>query len=238
MKVLVHLPEHTNLLIAANQEVDFSTPLLHKGTLETKQIPISQILGFPPDKIFLNLKKFVGEKVQHGDLIAEHKAFLTTKQYMSEFDGVIKEINYQNGSILLEMASDKTDTLNCFFKGEVVSINENELELKVKTSKEFEIEKTDMAAGGKVSYEDETQKVLNEEKIDDKMICASEIKPFDQVKYETLGADGFILLRQLEKPSVVPAIKIKNEKNFKAIQELKLPYCIVNANSTTITFYE
>lgn len=238
MKVVVQLPEHTNLLITANQEVDFNTPLLNKGVLETKQIPIAQILGFPPEKIFLNLKKFVGEKVQKGDLLAEHKAFLTTKQYVSEFDGLIKEINYQNGSIILEMESDETSTVNCFFAGEILSIDDNQLELKVKNAKEFEIEKAEASAGGKVSYEDSTQKVLHEEKIDDKMIFAEEIKPLDQVKYEALGADGFILLKPLGKTSPVPAITLKNEKDFKAIQELKLPYCIVSRNGTTITFYE
>lgn len=238
MKVIVQLPEHTSSLIAANQEVDFSTPLIKKGTLDAKVIPVSQILGFAPDKIFLNLKKFVGEKVNKGDLIAEHKSFMTTKQYVSEFGGVIKEVNYQTGSIVIEVESDKTATFNCFFKGEVVSIDETTLELKVKHAKEFEILRSDMALGGKVSYEDSSLRVLNEEKIDDKIICSEEIKPFDQVKYETLGADGFIVLKNLSKSSGVPVINIKHEKDFKEIQELKLPYCIVNRDSTTITFYE
>ncbi len=238
MKVIVQLPEQSNILITANQEVDFTTPLLKKGAVETKVIPISQILGFPPDKIFLNLKKFVGDKVRKGDLLSEYKSFLTAKQYVSEYDGIIKEINFQTGSIVLEIESAQTKTVYCFFKGEVAEVSENKIQLNVKHAKEFEIEAAKYDFGGEICYDDANQKSINEEGIDDKIICVQEIKPFDQVKYETLGANGLILSKELSKPSSIPSVKIKNEDDFKKIQELKLPYCIVTRDNTTITFYE
>src|SRR3990167_9049048 len=88
-------------LIKVGQEVDFTTPLIKKGAQEEKTIPISSALRISPSKIFLYLKKFVGDEIKQGELVAEKKTLFDKRQYLSEYDGTIKEIDHENGNLIV-----------------------------------------------------------------------------------------------------------------------------------------
>jgi hypothetical protein len=238
MKFPVKIPSGHEVLITIGQQVDFETPLLKKHTTVGSTVPLSNILQFPPEKIFLNLKKFVGEKVKKGDLLAEHKTFFSTKQYISEFEGLIKEVNHQTGTVTIETASENTNTINCFFVGEVTNITEGYLELNVKKYKEYEIHATHYFGGETLYVRDTTTETVTEEQIDNKILCTERIQPYDQVKYETLGVKSFITLEDLNNKSSLPRARVKQKHDLEEILNAQLPYCIIGHDESTIVFYE
>lgn len=237
MKLIVKIPSHKDLLVTIGQTVDFSTPLLKKKAPKTNTVPIASVLGFPPEKIFLQLKKFVGDNIAKGDLIAEYKSFMSTKQYISEDDGVIREVSHESGSVIIETVSEDEDMIYCFFQGTVISIDDDRLELKVKEAKEYEIVQSKKYTGGPVSYQDGTH-ILPEDEVHNTFVCSNDIKPFDMTKLETLGACGFITLNELKRETSLPKLRLNEEHDYKDILKHKFPYCLVGEENKTLYFYE
>src|SRR5690606_3961211 len=105
-----------------------------------------------PDKIFHYLKKVVGDSIKKGDLIAENKSFLSTKQYVSSVEGVIKEIDHITGIIFIELDNGEEEFKYCFFTGEVEAIHDDHIELKVKKAHKVDIQPSDHYIGAPVYY--------------------------------------------------------------------------------------
>ena len=139
MPITFSIPVKERLLIKQGQDVDFTTPLLKKGEQEQKTIPLSELLKISPQKIFLYLKKFVGEEVSRGDLIAEKKGLLDKKQYFSEYDGVLKEIDHEHGNLLITTHVETKRVKNAYFKGRIDEIKKNDVTLAVKEVKKFSL---------------------------------------------------------------------------------------------------
>lgn len=242
MKLIVKVPPNSDLLISPGQTVDFNTPLLRKKSTQAKMVPLANILKFEPDKIFMNLRKLVGEELRPGDLIAEHKTVFATKQYYSEVNGTITEINHMTGSIVIEMVTENDNEMNCFFKGEVVQIAENRIELKVKKYKEFDIFPIKQYFGAEVFYiQPGTTPIITEEDVENKFICAEEIKPFEQVKLEALGAVGMITptddIPSSQKRDLI-TVMLRQVADFHNARELQYPYCLIGDAQNTIFLYE
>lgn len=239
MKLLVKIPSNTDLLITPGQDVDFHTPFIRKKTTLPKTIPVANILRFEPEKIFMNLRKLVGEQLRHGDLVAEHKTVFSTKQYFSEVEGTITEINHMTGSIVIEMESEEQNQLNCFFKGEVITIGDAHLELKVKKYKEFDIKPIKQYFGAETFYiPQNTIPIITEDDVDNRFICAYEVKPFEQAKLEALGAVGLISPPGAPHSPALLDIVIQQAADFNTIMELQHPYCLIGEAQNTIYFYE
>ena len=111
MTISLSLPTNGDILVKAGDEIDFDTPIVnHQGTDEVK-VPIAKLIKVPEAKIFNHLRKFVGEHIKKGDLVAENKTMFLKKQYFSEYDGIIKEVNHAEGAILMQVTSDEKATL-------------------------------------------------------------------------------------------------------------------------------
>ena len=241
MKLLVKVPNNSDLLITTGQEVDFDTPLLRKQSTAAKIVPIANILKFEPEKIFINLRKLVGEQLQPGDLIAEHKTVFSTKQYYSETNGTITEINHMTGSIVIETLTEEQNMMNCFFKGEVTNIAEGRIELKVKKYKEFDIHPIKQYFGAKTFYiQPNTTPIITEEDVEDRMIIAQGIKPFEQVKLEALGAVAIAHSPEEATPTHAALLNVtlRQQADFLTALELQHPHCLIGENQNTIFFYE
>ena len=237
MKLVVKIPPHKELLVSSEQEVDIDSPFLKVNSPKKTSVPIAQSLGISPKKIFLHLKKFVGDSIKPGDLLAEHKTFLSAKQFLSDVEGIITEIDHQTGSIIIEAVSNDADVLNCFFRGTVGEVSPPDiLELRVNQANEYPIFPIKEYIGGAVSYY--TGVHLSEDEIENRLIIAEEIVPYDQIKYETLGARGFITLHELKKKTDIPAIKMKQIDHFEEIIHNRFPYGILGNDHTTMFFYE
>jgi len=238
------------LLIKKEESVSFQTPLYNMQTRESVAIPLAKLLNTEPTKIIQSLKKFVGDQIAKGDVIAESVSFMSKKIYTSEYDGVLKEVNHEEGILIIEAGTDNKDVVNCFFVGEVVDIDEQKgksessqhkatIKLKVKSAKEFELKEVTADFGGEVVYcKDPIKAHLTADEVNHKVVVDEKIPSYEQVKYEALGAKGFVSLDSLPEESTAHFAKLATESAFKKISEEKLPFCLVNKIDNKIFFYE
>lgn len=236
MKVPIKLPEGSEILVQAGQTVDFSSPLLRKKATSITRIPLAEILKFPPEKIFLSLKKLVGDSVKHGDLIAENKGMFATKQYFSSVDGVIREVDHLTGSLNIELQSDDDSIISCFFQGEIDSIGDGFLELKVDKAQKLDTLEHSHYLGGEVYYIADVEKPLTEDEILEKIIVGEALNPLDHTKIETLGAKGFISHEKVTLPGIRQIILARPDDLTHVMKE-QYPFVITGVDNKTIYFY-
>jgi hypothetical protein len=238
MKVPVTFPSGAELLVKAGQMVDFSTPFLKKKGKKSIKIPLSELLHFKPEKIFMVLKKVVGDRIAKGDLLAESKAFLSTKQYMSSVDGLIKEIDHLAGTISIELEGDDDIHTTCFFIGEIDAIHADHLELKVKRAHKLDIKPSSHYLGGEVYYVVDVEKPLTEENVIEKCICGEKINPLDHSKLNALGAKALITNSDPLLQSDIRHFTLQNPGDLEVIMKEHYPFCITGIDGQTIFFYE
>jgi hypothetical protein len=226
------------LLIKTGQKINFGDPLVRKKEEEEIRIPLANILKINPKAIFKSLKKFVGDTVQKGEMLAEHKGMLSTKHYVSEVSGIIKEINHDEGSIVIEAEGDKAETLQAFFTGEIQGIDKGAITLKTQKNKEFPTQEATTTFGGMVLFVDSANiATLNEDDVQNKVVFAEKMMPYDTVKLETLGANGFVVQQSFgeTKPSVGAIVTAID--HWETVKKGTYPYCIISGKHNTIYFY-
>jgi len=236
MILTIDVDDTKDLIIKPGQKVDFDTPLKEKKYPQEIKILIAQFLDIPPQKIFVYLKKVVGEKIKKGELLAEKKGFFSRKKCISQYDGIIKEINHQEGFLLIESHSDIDEVTPAFFKGEIVALESNKIKIKVGHYKSFELKQATDDFGGKIFYLNSSI-VLSEEETIDKIIVSQSISSYGQTKLETLGIKGFVILYPLPEKTFLPWAKLKNITDWQTINDLNFPYCIINKKGGKIYFY-
>ena len=238
MKIPVKIPENSELLIKSGQTVDLETPFHRSKGKKMTRIPLAEILGFKPEKIFMVLKKVVGDTVKKGDLLAEYQAMFSTKQYLSAVAGIIKEIDHNLGTVTLELDSEDSKVTMCFFNGLVDAIMGDHIEVKVKRSQKFDTRETKHYIGGPVYYINEINQPLTEENISKKCIFGVSINTMDQSKLETLGARAFITHINNSQNLNIKQIILQNSDDFEHIQKEQYPFCIMGVDKKSIYFYE
>lgn len=238
MKIPVKIPKNAELLIKSGQTVDFTTPFHRSKGKKITRIPIAEILGFKPEKIFIVLKKGVGDTIKKGDLLAEYQAMFSTKQYLSSVNGIIKEIDHNLGSVTLELDSEDSKITLCFFNGQVDAVMDDHIEVKVKRSHKFDTNESKHYVGGAVYYINDIDKPLTEDNISQKCIFGISINPLDQAKIETLGARAFITSTNNLQNINVKQIILQNSDDFEHIRKEKYPFCIMGVDKKSIYFYE
>lgn len=239
MTITFSFPVKDKLLLKQGQDVDFTTPIVKKGEQEQRVVPLSELLKIPPQKIFLFMKKFVGEEIARGDLLAEKKGVLDKKQYFSEYDGVLKEIDHEKGDLIIESQVKKKQTVNSFFKGKIDSVKKNEITLVVKEMKKFSTKEPTADFGGETLYvEESAMGEITPETVRNKVILADSLKPHIQSKLEVMGAVGFISPQNLNDSTPPAFAKIQSQDDWEQVKKTKLPYCLVDKKSATIYFYQ
>lgn len=238
MKISIKKPSDVTLLVQEGDKVDLSTPFYDKNTYDPVKIPLATILKFPPEKIFMSLHKLVGEAVHKGDILADYKGMLGIREYISEHTGTIAEINHHDGSITINVRSDNTNTISCYFVGQIDEITGDVLTIKVKEGKEYAIDQVSHYFGGQVFYYDETSKSkVTEDTVQNAIIVAESVPTYDQVKMEALGARAFVTIHALLEKTTLPTGRISNVPDYKQITKNTHPYCVIGSDNSTITFY-
>lgn len=238
MHLVFTVDSNSDLMVKKGQKVNFNDPLTTKKSPKEVKIPLSSILKISSDSIFKSLKKFVGDQVKKGELIAEYKGILSTKRYHSEFEGIIKEINHNEGIVIIETLSEENNTKHAFFKGDIININEKEITLEVANFKEYPLEKTTDDFGGETLLIDKD--ILNdisEDIVNGKIIITEKITPYQRVKIEALGGKGFIVLTSEHEEIPHPVAILKQAQDLEKIKKIEFPYCIVSKKNNKIYFY-
>jgi len=235
MTLEIFIPENATCFLKVGNKVDFKELFYEQKQSKDLEIDIAQKLNIPPKKIFKYLKKFVGDTIEKGNIIAQVKSFFSNSKITSPVDGTLKEVNHQNGKIVITCPSDQPDQVIVFFKGEIVEIKKKLVKVKAGQSKDFEIKKSNKSFGGRIVFL-KTQTLTNE-LVENNIIVAQEISPFDQIKLEALGTQGFVTNKPLEEKTSLAFAEIKNwsdaEKNISDYS-----YCLVNKESSRIYFYK
>jgi hypothetical protein len=247
MNITFTFPYNGELLIKEGDKVDFETPLYKQQSREEVIIHLAKMLNTSPNKIFQSLKKFVGEPVHKGEVVAEKSSFVTKKKYLSEYEGIMKEINHNQGTVTLEVDTELESTVYSFFAGEVVELKKSEKEgqklvkvtLKTKHMKQIELKEASALFGGKVVYCKNPEKAqLTEEDVNFHIVVDDSIPSYEQIKYEALGARAFVTLHTLTEQTEAASAKMKNISDYEKLLEKPLPYCIVDKDENVIYFYE
>lgn len=238
MILTIPLPERGKPLIKVGQRVDFNTPLFEEKIQKEVKVYISQKIGVSPKKIFQHLKKLVGDTIQAGDLLAEHKSFISRRHYKSEYTGILKEINHVDGSILIEVSGDDRTMRKAFFSGEVAKVEEGSLQIKVTSANEYEIKNAKDTYGGKTLYVRKESDSLDEESVVGNVVIANSLSEYHQTKVEALGAAGFATLHVLNEITGIPTVLFKQIKDFEDAVKHHLPYCFIDGRTSKIVFYQ
>jgi hypothetical protein len=209
---------------------------MRKKDTNTTRVPLADLLKFQPDKIFMSLKKVVGDEVKKGDLIAEHKGMFSTKQYFSSVDGIIREIDHLTGSLTLELQGDSDSIIACFFQGEVDTIGDGFIELKVNKAQKMDTEEYRHYMGGPVFYIEDSDKLLTEDDVLEKILVGENINVLDHAKIETLGAKGFISKTKIPLNGIHQIVLVNTEDLSQLMKE-QYPFCITGVDNRSIYFY-
>lgn len=237
MNISVTIPSEVKCLINPGQNVDFTTPFLENKFVSEITIPVAKKLNIPSDKIFNFLKKFVGDTVEKGDVLAEKKGLITNSKVLSGTKGVLKEINHNTGDLIISSLTSKSGFISSFFKGEATEIVDHQLKLKVKDSHEFNLKQSNSEFGGEAFYLKDTSKPIFAPQMLNKIMICETITPYLLIKTEALGIKGFITLKSISQDSNLAKAQIKNIDDFNKIFHLNLPYCLINNHYSKIYFY-
>lgn len=237
MIIELPIPKGKKILIKEKDDVNFDTPLVKVINVKSIKIPISQELDIPPKKIFLTLTKNVGDQINLGDIIAKKKSLLSEKKYLSDFAGVLKEIDHDEGSILIEAEDKEGEKINSFFKGKVHKIKDGIIEIEVQAAEKFQLIEASDNFGGEVTIADEQDLNKIKQNISNKVLLIKKIQTYNQLKLEVMGAVGYITIEPLSKQIDIPYARIKNIEDWEKIKKLNLPYCSIIKSQNIVYFY-
>jgi hypothetical protein len=238
MIIKIPLSDTFKILIKENEIVDFDTPLIKKSDKKDLKIHLAQELEINPSKIFISMKKGVGEKINRGDVLAVKKSVFSEKKYSCDFEGIIKEINHEDGSVIITSSNKETKPKNSFFKGLIKKIDDNQIELEVKSFAKYDIRETNDDFGGEIYRIN--KKLVSElkEEVDDKILVTKKIEPYNQVRLEVLGMKGYITLEDLDHPVDIFHASLKKEEDLNSIIKSDYPYCTVIKEDRVIYLYK
>ncbi len=239
MILSIQIPAGSHVKVKAGEIIDFKTPLFEIVSNAEYSIPLAQKLGVSPSRIFHHLKKFVGEEIKKGDLLALKKELFSTKRVTSDYDGKIQEINHTEGTIIITIKGKKTLTYSPI-KGEVAEIKTKEIAIHVKEGKEYELKKASQDFGGEVYYyaNSPAYQLVSSLDVSNKILIAESLSAYVQSKMEALAIIGCVMLAKLPEDSDRPYAQIKRIQELSNIMKNEYPYCYVDSKSSKIFFYK
>jgi len=238
MDVFLPIPPNAKVLVKAGQKIDFETKLFEVLNPKIIKVDLAKKLGVASKNIFSYLKKFIGEKVKKGEVLALKKGFFKTKKIKSEWDGVLKEINHHDGFLLIELEENEGKG-NIFFSpilGEVEKIEKEEIMIKIKKKEEVELKEEAKEIFGAKIFVLEKETEIFAEAVENKLVVAEELNSILQTKVEALGAKGFLTIKKLIKETPLPSFQFKKLNDFEKIK--KNWSCFIDKNSSKMIFYE
>lgn len=240
MLISIPIPESSQCILKVGQSVDFNTPFLKTDVKSEVHVHIANNLNVKSDAIFRHMKKFVGEPITKGEVIALKQGIFSTRKMVSEYDGVLKEIDHVSGDITITTNTNVKDSIKSYFKGEVSEIKKDELRLKVKSGVEFSSKKVSETFGGLVFNLKSDGSNGDPENLDmlGKVVVAENISSYLEAKYEAIGVSGLVMLKTSNESMTLPFALLKKIDDFNKIQKDSHTYCFADKKYSTIYFYD
>ncbi|MCS6956434.1 MAG: acetyl-CoA carboxylase biotin carboxyl carrier protein subunit [Patescibacteria group bacterium] len=239
--MIVHFPllKEAKILVKTGDKIDFNTPLFNINLKKEFIINIAEKLSIRPEKIFSYLKKLVAEKIKKDEVLAEKKSLLSSIIVKSPVSGIIKEINHNHGTIVIEITSEEKNQFLSPFKGIIEEIKNDFLKIKLNKAHSFDLkEKSKIDFGGEIFlFKSSDFFNIKTDDIENKIIVVEKLSSFEQIKLEALGAKGFITIETLPEKTEIPSFRLKNIEDIKKIFKEKFMYCTIINNSDKIYFY-
>jgi len=79
---------------------------------------------------------------------------------------------------------------------------------------------------------------LTQENVVGKVLFIDTIRPYNRVKFEVMGALGFVTAGELAVETDRPSASLKNQTDLSEIKELDYPYCLVSKKNSLIYLYQ
>lgn len=241
--IQIRVPQGVELLVQKGQKVEYQTPLYEKKQTEDIKIPLARILNIKSDKIFRVLKKFVGERVEKGEMVAFYSGMFRRKRYVSEHDGVITEVNHTEGYVVVESETEESANRSAWFSGEISDIKEEpngtrSLEIKVKDSESVPIRETGHNFGGEfVLLDEQTMQTVTEEDVAGKVIVAPILQGYEITKLEVLGAVGFIFSQAPKEAPDFPFSVLEKSEDISRFETDTFSACATSKETATLYLY-
>ncbi|MBI3620176.1 hypothetical protein HY214_03485 [Candidatus Roizmanbacteria bacterium] len=238
MLVIVSFPIGAKCLVKTGQMVDFTSPFYTLKEKSERRISLAKHLKVPPAKIFKYLKKFVGEPVKHGDIIALKNSLFSSDKVVCDEDGVIKEINHYEGEVIIAAASQRSNTRHCYFIGRVEETAKNQISINVEQGEVYPIKKATQPFGGETVYLQKNEVVtFSESAVGKKILVCETLTPYQAAKAEALDAKGYVGLLSLDGISSLPSAQFQKIEDYKKAVGRKYTYCLVDPTYSRMYFY-
>jgi len=240
MIVPISLPEGARIVVKKGDQVDFQTPLLEEDNDQTIKVAVAQEIGVPADKIFNYLAKFVGEEVKKGEILAVKRNFFSEKKCLAEQAGTVREVNHQDGSLLIKLATNRKKHRLSFFKGLIKKVTNNILEVEIADGLSFPLRTANRLFGGPLFHLKETKKnkTLAKEDIENKIIVAQKLDAYSLVKFSTLGAKGYVLENKTGLDPDLNYGLIKKVDDLHKIFVYNRKYCLILNDKKELIIYD
>lgn len=239
MQFVVHLPPDVECLVKVGQKVDFETPFYKKKTRVINEISLSDRLSVPSKKIFSYLSKFVGDQIDKGEILAVKKSLLSNKMLKSPYQGIIREINHEEGKIIIESSKDM-QTVKAYFKGEINTVKKNQVAVDVMRAQSYELKQATSNFGGPAFFLKNVSSgdLQPTDNVENAIVIAEFLTPYLQTKMDALGIKGIITLKKLSEQTNLPTASLKNIDDLKKINSSHFSYCVVDNLSGKMYMYE
>lgn len=226
------------LQLTAGQHVDFTTPLIQSAIREGFRLEIADELGIPNDKIFMHLVKIVGDTVEANEILATKKSTFGSKQIASPKSGIIKLIDHESGSLVIETLSESSDTELSYFVGTVKELKDIEISLEVSSHDSYKIKDVVRDFGGEIMYRDEQHLTdLTQDDLENKVVFTESIRPAEAVRLDVLGARGIVTKEDMREKEGVNSAELLNKDLWSEVTKSKHTHCIVDKKNGTMYLY-
>ncbi|MCX7955617.1 MAG: hypothetical protein N2593_00705 [Patescibacteria group bacterium] len=238
--MIVNFPiiKNSQILVKKGSKIDFNTSLFKNNFKKEITINIAEKLSINPEKIFSYLKKLVGEEIKKDEILAEKKSLFSSIKINSPVSGIIKEINHNQGIIIIETLSKEKNDFLSPFKGIIEDIKNDFIKIKLNKAQIFDLKNKGENFGGEIFlFKSSDFFNIKTDNIENKIIVAEKFSSFEQIKLEALGAKGFITIDNMPEKTNLLFFKLKNIEDIKKIFKEKFIYCTIIENSDKIYFY-
>lgn len=228
----ISIDPEKKLAIKVGEKVDFNTPLYKNKEKSEERIEVAELLAIHPKKIFLHLKKNVGDSIVSGDLLAEKKSFFSDKKVTSHIEGVITEIDHIEGIVLIETEKELLSE-NCWFAGHVTEVSKKSVQIKIGKHIALEAKYVEKDFGGVIW-------LLSEQSFSDTAYpvgFAERASEYEIAKLEALGGRGLVSVYKYEGLTSLPKAELKLKDSYKEVNSKQFCYCFAQAQHSTIILY-